>query len=211
MKATFKTFSIYEMFIKFTISLLMISSAMLAKGHAGQPMVDEEQQMTNGMAWPANKKSLELVMTPGMEITAKIDQGEIKIRAGKSFERFYTWDGETRSAELLPRTKRWYGSLGIYYPGPGDHWKSNHGITRGVLEEGVLWFKTVDDALNWIKRSVMINESYVYTDSGLLIGFGKVSARRQINVSVWQIMIGGVKPQSLPGSMNDKIYVSEQK
>jgi hypothetical protein len=107
---------------------------------------------TNGMAWPSNSVSPEIVMTPGMQITARTEKGEITIRAGEGFKRFYTWDGETRSATLWARNNRWLGSLDINYPGPGQHWKSNHGITRGVLEEGVLWFKTLDDALAWIER-----------------------------------------------------------
>ncbi|MEO7677303.1 MAG: hypothetical protein ABIV39_11125, partial [Verrucomicrobiota bacterium] len=101
------------------------------------------------------------------------------------------------------------GSLGIYYPGPGEHWKSNKGITRGVLDEGVLWFKTVDDALNWIKRARSTGVDYVFTDDGLLIGFGKTPARKQLNVDVWQIMIAGEKPRSLPGSKNDLVSVSK--
>jgi len=169
----------------------------------------EEWQATNGMAWPANAKSPEIVMTPGMEITARTAQGDIKIRAGRDFERFYTWDGETRSAKLWPRKQRWYGSLGIYYPGPGEHWKSNNGVTRGVLDEGVLWFKTVNDALNWIERARATGIDYVFTDTGLLIGFGKLPARKQMNASVWQIMIAGEKPQVLSGSKNDLVSASK--
>jgi hypothetical protein len=164
---------------------------------------------TNGMAWPVNGISPEIVMTPGMQITAHTEIGEITIRAGNGFERFYTWDGETRSAKLWPRKQRWYGSLGIYYPGPDEHWKSNRGITRGILGEGVLWFKTVDDAVNWIKRARSTGVDYVFTDDGLLIGFGKLPARKQVNVEVWQIMIAGEKPRSLSGSRNDLVSVSK--
>jgi hypothetical protein len=144
-----------------------------------------------------------------MEITARTSQGEIKIRAGREFERSYTWDGETRSAKLWPRKERWYGSLGIYYPGPGEHWKSNKGITRAVLEEGNLWFKTTDDAANWIKRARSTGIDYVFTDDGLLVGFGRFLARKQVNVDVWQIMVAGEKPRTLPGSRNELVSVSE--
>jgi hypothetical protein len=166
----------------------------------------EEWEATNGMAWPSNPIPPEIVMTPGMQITARTEKGEITIRAGGDFERFYTWDGATRSAKLQPRWERWYGSLGIINsePVPWRRWKSNKGITRGVLEEGVLWFKTVDDALAWIKRS----RDYVYTSNGLVIGFDKVLPRKQLNVDVWQIMIDGKKPQSLPDSQNELISVT---
>jgi hypothetical protein len=144
-----------------------------------------------------------------MEITAEMATGMIKIRAAEKYERFYTWNGATRSAKLWPRTQRWWGSLGIYYPGPGEHWKSNGGITRGVLGEGVLWFKTVDDAGNWIKRARSTVLDYVFADDGLLIGFGKIPARKQLNVEVWQIMIAGEKPRSLAGSQNHLLSVSK--
>ena len=171
---------------------------------------NQERESTNGMAWPVDAKSPEVVMTEGMEITAKTANGEVRVRAGSNFERFYTWDGETRSAKLWPRKHRWYGSLGIYYPGPGEHWKSNKGITRGVLDEGVLWFKTVDDAVNWIKRARSTGVDYVFTNDGLLIGFGKVPARKQVNIDVWQVMVAGEKPHSLPGSRNELMSVSNK-
>ena len=169
----------------------------------------EERLWTNGMAWPSNTASPEIVLTPGMEITAQTANGEIKIRAGQNYERFYTWNDATRSVKLWTRKQRWYGSLGIYYPGPGEHWKSNGGITRGVLDEGVLWFKTADDAVNWIKKARSTGVDHVFTDDGLLIGFGKVPARKQVDVDVWQIMIAGEKPHSLPGSKNDMVSVSK--
>jgi hypothetical protein len=175
---------------------------------AEQSVARQEWEYTNGMAWPADVKSPEIVMSQGMEITARTENGEVKIRAGSGLERFYTWDGETRSVELWPRKNRWYGSLGIYYPGPGEHWKANNGITRGVLSEGVLWFKTTGDFTAWMKRST--SDKYVFSDEGFVIGFTKVPARKQINVEVWQVMIGGKKPQSLPGSKNDSIAISKK-
>ena len=90
---------------------------------AEESIAREAWLWTNGMVWPANGISAEIVMTPGMQITAHTEKGEITIRAGDGFERFYTWDGATRSVKLWPRKTRWYGSLGIYYPGPGQHWK----------------------------------------------------------------------------------------
>ena len=176
---------------------------------AGETIAEQEHEATNGMAWPTNATTPEVVMAPGTEITAQTTNGEIKIRSGQNYERSYTWNGATRSAKLWPRKQRWYGSLGIYYPGAGEHWKSNGGITRGVLDEGVLWFKTVDDAVNWIKRARSSGVDYVFTDDGLLIGFGKLPARKQVNVDVWQIMIAGEKPRSLPGSKNDLVSVSK--
>jgi hypothetical protein len=162
------------------------------------------------MAWPTTNGTNETVMATGMSITASNREGQITITAGEGYERKYTWDGATRSAKLWPRRTRWYGSLGIYFPGPGQHWKSNAGITRGVLEEGVLWFKTADDALAWIKQNQM-RGSCVYTDDGLMVFWKKVPARKQLNVDIWQIMIAGEKPHSLPGSRNDSVSVMKNR
>jgi len=147
---------------------------------------------------------VELVMSEGAVLKATTRTGTIEITAGKGLKRSYTWDGETRTAELEPREERWYGSLGAYYPGPGEHWKDNHGITRGVLQEGQQHFKTLAEALQWIAKQA---ESYpvVYRDDGLMVAFGKQPGRKQLNVEVWQIYIAGKKPAELKGSENEKI------
>ncbi len=174
---------------------------------AMESVAHEEWVYTNRMAWPAMPEAVETVMTPGMSITASNMHGQITVAAGEGFERFYTWDGATRSAKLAPRRARWYGSLGIYTPGAESPWKSNGGITRGVLEEGVLWFKTEDDALAWINEN-QSGGHCVYSDDGLMVVWGKMPARKQLNVDVWRIMIAGSKPTSLAGSHNEQIAVT---
>jgi hypothetical protein len=149
----------------------------------------------------------EVVMSPGMAITATTDVGTITVTAGKGLKRSYTWDGATRSVEMVPRDERWYGSLGLYFPGPGEHWENHKGITRGVVEEGQQHFKTADEALKWLAgRKYM---PYVYRDDGLVVGWSKTPARKQLNVEVWQILINGKKPTKLAGSQGDKIKVTE--
>ena len=151
----------------------------------------------------------EVVMSPGMKITATTPVGKITITAGKGLKRSYTWEGATRSVEMTPRDERWYGSLGLYFPGPGEHWKEHKGITRGVVEEGQQHFKTAQQARQWLAgRKYM---PYVYRGDGLVVGWQKVPARKQLNVEVWQIFINGKKPARLPGSSDDKIVVERPK
>ncbi len=45
----------------------------------------------------------EVVMSPGMRITATMSVGTIAITAVDGLTRSYTWDGETRAAEMTPR------------------------------------------------------------------------------------------------------------
>ncbi len=154
-------------------------------------------------------KQNEIVLTKGQEIKAKNDFGEITIRAGKGLLRFYSWEGATRSVKMIPRKKRWYGSLGIYYPGDGNHWKEHNRITRGVLEEGQQHFKSLSQAINWIRKFTDIT----YRDDGLAVRYS-YSIRPDsgpgstIFVSVWQIYINGEKPEKLPGSSNNLISIN---
>ena len=147
---------------------------------------------------------IELVMSEGMEIKAKTQNGEISIKAGKGLNRSYIWDGAVRTAELWPRKSRWYGSFGAYYPGPGLHWKNHNGIKRGVLDEGQQNFETVEEALAWLK--LPYNSDCVYRDDGLVVCYSKNLERFQLNVSVWQIYIGGKKPYIPPESAGDRVW-----
>ena len=153
----------------------------------------------------APKVRNEMVMSAGMTISAQTSSGKMVIAAVDEFTRDYTWEGATRSAELEPRAERWYGSLGAYYPGPGDHWKIHNGITRGVLEEGQQHFKTTAEAMKWIKSQGWI--PHAYRNDGLFVGWGKTLPRRQLNVEVFQIYINGKKPARLSGSNNKAISV----
>jgi hypothetical protein len=155
---------------------------------------------------PANN---EIVMSPGMKITAITSEGKITITAGKGLKRSYTWEGATRSVEMWPRDERWYGSLGLYFPGPGEHWKAHKGITRGVVEEGQQHFKSREEALKWLAGRKYL--PYVYRNDGLVVGWQKVPARKQLNVEVWQIYIKGKKPAKLAASQDDKVVVDQPK
>ncbi len=144
-------------------------------------------------------------MLPNTRIVATTDAGKIVIAASQGLKRSYTWDGATRSVEMWPRKERWYGSLGVYFPGPGDHWVPNNGISRGVVQEGQQHFKTVGEAMKWIDEQKWL--PLVYRNDGLAVGWRKVPERRQLTVEVWQIYIDGKKPTNLPGSQDEKIVV----
>ena len=153
----------------------------------------------------------EIVMPPNATIEATTKTGTIVIKSGRGLKRYYTWDGITRSVVMWPRSKRWYGSLGIYYPGPGSHWLPKHnGISRGVLEEGQQHFKTTQEAMEWLHKHSKWYPT-VYRDDGLVVSFGKNLKREQINVDVWQIYVNGKKPIKLEGSRNDAIKTSWDK
>ncbi len=153
---------------------------------------------------PANN---EIVMSPGMKIAATTPVGTITITAGQGLKRSYTWEGATRSVEMWPRGERWHGSLGIYFPGPGDHWQPHKGISRGVVQEGQQHFKTVAEAVEWLGKDHW--NPLVYRSDGLAVGWRKELSRKQLSVDVWQIYIAGKKPSQLPESHDEQIVVEE--
>ncbi len=144
-------------------------------------------------------------MPRGMRIAATTSVGTIKVTALDELTRSYTWEGATRAVQMVPRPKRWYGSLGLFFPGPGEHWRDHKGITRCVTEEGEQRFKSVEEAQEWIKKRTWM--PFVYRDDGLMVGWNKNFPRKQLSVEVWQILIDGKKPTQLPGSENQKIVV----
>ena len=162
------------------------------------------------------------VLAEGNELVVRLPDFEIKIRAGADCLRHFTWDGGTRSAYLWPRHEPWGRETGAYWPGPGHHWPSHGGVTRGVVRESVIEVDSVETALQWLRYGGTDERgwygpfpsnapirpkghSHVYRDDGLAVGVGFAPSRGQINVDVWQILIDGQKPTRMPGSINTAI------
>ncbi len=147
----------------------------------------------------------ELVMSPGMRITAKTSVGTIAITAVDQQTRSYTWEGATFAVERLPAAERFFAEDGLYYKGMGEHWRDHHGITRCLTKEANKLCITIEDAMAWIKEPE--RASFVYRGDGLMVGWSKSADPRQLTVEVWQILIDGKKPTRLLGSQDDKIVV----
>ncbi len=150
-------------------------------------------------------RAVETVMSAGDWIEATTSAGTIRIYARDDRTREYTWNGATRSVVMYERKTRWYGSLGLYFPGTGDHWPEHKGVRRGVMEEGWQLFAGESEFQSWLESRYHTSIHYVYTDGGLVVGWGIDWERNQLNVEVWQIYFGGAKPSKLSGSHNDKI------
>jgi hypothetical protein len=80
---------------------------------------------------PVLLPSTEYVLTDGMTISADTPNGRISVAGGEGTQRMFSGDGWTQTTYLIPRTTRWYGSLGLY--DPADSW-SPHG--RLLVDEG---------------------------------------------------------------------------
>jgi ankyrin repeat protein len=177
-------------------AVLFLSSLALLPG----ALADDAKPRTGRL--PA---TCEVVMSPGMKITATTSVGTIAVTAADELTRAYTWDGGTRAVEMQPQKSRYFGSLGLFFTGADVHWREHHGIARCSTEEGHQDFKTVEEVMKWIKEPERM--SPVYRDDGLMVGWYKDLPRKMLRVHVWQILINGKKPTRLPGSQNDKIVV----
>jgi hypothetical protein len=177
---------------------LILAAALLALG------CQEVSQTGDGPVPPG----LEIVMAARSTLTVTNTAGTLAVKAGNGVNRCYTWDAETRCIEMWPREHRWEGSRGLYFPGPGEHWADNHGVTRGVLEESLLFFHDVAEFMVWLKSREGF--PFVYRNDGLVAGWRKNLDRKQLNVEVYQVLLGDqmTKPTSLPGADDAAITTS---
>ena len=85
----------------------------------------------------------EVVMSPGMRITATTPVGTIAITAIDELTRSYTWDGATRAVEMSPRANQvvrqprpiqpWRGRA---LARPSRHHALRHGRGSAALQDG---------------------------------------------------------------------------
>jgi len=145
----------------------------------------------------------EVVLTEGMVLTGTNPNGTVTISAGKGTERTFKGDDWSKRRELIPRTTRWYGSLGLY--DPADSF-TPHG--RLLVDEGRLFFDSESEALRYLAGCK--NFKPVFNNHGLVFGYhvenipGGEPTR---SVQVWQIYIRGQRPESLRGAQDLAVTV----
>ena len=174
-----------------TVLLCCCSAAILSCRHAN-----------SAHSWPK-----ELVMTPGMKITAKNENGKIAINAQGELERIYEWDDKSKRITLIPREEPWYGLLGAY--SPGAQFLPLMQEPRIVAQEAELHVPSFREAKRWL--DVTPSNDWVYTDGGLAVGFSRAPDRHQISVHVMQIIINGEIPSKVPGANNAAIEITGRK
>lgn len=142
------------------------------------------------------------VLDAGETFEFRNRNGVMKIHAGSHRDRTFTWDGATRSVLMEVRKERWYGALGLYFPGTGDHWKEHKGVTRGVLSEETRDFANLAEFETWLKNQQDWYDAK-HTPDGLVAGWGINLERQQLNVEVHRITIAGKRQESLKGGTTD--------
>jgi len=149
----------------------------------------------------------EAVMVEGMTITANTSHGLLKIRAGKGCEREYTWIGKSLKTDLIPRTERWYGQLGLISKNLRPPFPN---VEIMNIQEHQANYDSYEHFLKY--RNKDDPDIYeIYNDEGLMLRFIKrVSPSDQIalDILVAQIRIKGQVPSKILGSRNSDISVS---
>ncbi len=146
----------------------------------------------------------ELAMQPGMKIEATNKNGTVSIEYLAPLERRYKWNGYDEKRTLIPRKERFNGYLGAYDPAISYSWEIFS--IRIVAQDSQVHFKNADDLRKWLYQSSDVMD-WVYTDTGLVVGFEKIPSSRQVSIDVFQIYLNGNKPEKLEGSRPENIKI----
>jgi len=162
----------------------------------------------------------ESVLKTGMKLCATCDNETICIYAEDDFKRIISWDGASRQMNMVARSERWHGAMGLVSPeSPDDHIEIHKGITRILYEEAQInmqdlkpFYKSIHNPYNYPPYN--LNHVYeVYRDDGLWISWTKSIKPKNysgthdgvLDITISQILINGKKPTRLEGSRNDQI------
>jgi hypothetical protein len=108
---------------------------------------------------------------------------------------------------MIPRQDVFDRKLGLYEP--ADSWGFLFWRERLVVQESVINFENLDQVQAFLMQSKDYMD-WVYSEDGLVVGFGRNSARRQINIDLWQILLNGKKPESLTGTGRERIRIIQE-
>ena len=147
------------------------------------------------------------VLKPGETVEANNTNGRVRITYVSATKRRYEWDNKSREVNLIPREEIFDGKLGLYEP--ADGWASSFRNDRLVVQESIINFESASEIDAFLVQSKDYM-NWVYTDHGLVVGFGRTPARRQINIDLWQLLVQGQKPKELKGSQNTAIRLIAQ-
>jgi len=148
------------------------------------------------------------VLSPGQSIEASNKNGKVRISYVTSVKRKYEWDGRAKIIKMIPRKEPFSGRLGLYQP--ASSWGLNPFEIRLVAQEAAINFDNEDQIYAFLRQSSDYMD-WVYTNNGLVVGFGRTPSRKQINIDLWQILLHGQKPNGLIGAKPEHIVVTGQK
>ena len=150
----------------------------------------------------------ELVLYDGSVIEARNAGNSISVKAGANLVRTYEWKDCRLDSHPSPRRSRWFGSMGVYDPAAylgGPITKQCDGIFRAVTQEGQIHFDDEEFLREWLRR--LPARPTVMTNLGLVVSWGFVPSRQQLNVDVWLICLNGKPVTWLAETSNSSVTV----
>lgn len=148
------------------------------------------------------------VLKPGETVEATNNNGKVRISYVTAEKRRYEWDGRSRVITMISREEPFDKKLGLYEP--ADSWGFEFWQERLVVQESVISFENLDQVYAFLRQSKDYMK-WVYTDDGLVIGFGRTPARKQINIDLWQLLVREQKPEGLVGARPEDIVMRREK
>ena len=147
------------------------------------------------------------VLKPGEAVEANNSNGKVRITYVAATKRRYEWDEKSRVVTLIPREEIFGGKLGLYEP--ADAWALPFRKDRLVVQESIINFESVSEIEAFLVQSKDYMD-WIYSDDGLVVGFGRTPARRQVDIDLWQLLLQGQKPTKLKGAQNAAIRLKVQ-
>jgi hypothetical protein len=147
----------------------------------------------------------EYVITKGMQVTANTPIGTISIVGGDGTDRSFSGNDWHAKRSLIPRTERWYGSLGLYDPA-----SSSSPYGRIIVDEGRLFFDSESEALRYFYPGSNTFK-IVYNNRGLVVVYSIIpipGGEPTRSLKIWQIYVRGKIPQTLRGADDSAIQVA---
>jgi hypothetical protein len=126
----------------------------------------------------------------------------VKVTAVSEFGRKYSWGNSAATFELAPRSRRWYGSIGI---GQGYLPSKVSGLSHVVLEEFQVHYHSSVAAARALKATNASDaggfKTY-WTRDGLTAEFHLQHVGGSTILGAWvtQVCVKGQKPRGLPGA-----------
>ena len=148
------------------------------------------------------------VLKPGTTVEATNKNGFVRISYVDTTRRKYTWDKRSETIRLIARKEPFRGELGLYEPAAS--WGLNPWETRLVLDESVRDFESEQQLQNALVEGSAVMD-WVYTNDGLVVGFGRIPARKQINIELFQFLLRGKKPRVIAGAHPNQIQLTGAK
>jgi hypothetical protein len=146
----------------------------------------------------------QLVMTRHQMIKATTATYLIMIHADSDMKRSCEWNNATRSVTLESRKEDSPDGSVVYFHGFSED-NSEYRVTkRFEIREGRRNFQTLEEVARWIRQQSERIPT-VYRNDGLLVSCAMDPAKNQLTVEIWQILIGMIKPSSLPGGDDTNI------